>query len=141
MTLIADGVHSRLLRAALNIKWYDRVTNTELFQRSRLCPITHKIQEKREQLVKKAIAHSIVPSDPQPVLQVLLWCPEATTRDKRHKIATFWEALELKAGKLISSDQWLVHLKSEVLAELKKAEEKRRKARGLLQKEERKRKT
>ena len=74
-----DAAHSHLLRAALNVRWPERVRNSVLYARAGLQPPSARLREERLRLVGELIRTEEV--RPQPVQRLLLWRP--TQRQRR----------------------------------------------------------
>ena len=86
-----DAAHSHLLRVAFNVRWPERVRNTDLYRRAGLRPPSTRLREER-----RALAGELIRSEetcPQPLQRLLLWQPTQRQRRGQGRRITFPDLL------------------------------------------------
>ena len=86
-----DAAHSHLLRVAFNIRWPERISNTDLYQRAGFRPPSERLREGRQRLAGEVIRSEA--SCPQPLQRLLLWQPTQPQRRGQGRRKTFPQIL------------------------------------------------
>ena len=74
-----DIFQQRCLRNIMNIKWQDRVTNSEVLYRAGMTPLRTLIADRRIQLM----CHAVRSPNTTPAREVLEWIPDGRTAKER----------------------------------------------------------
>jgi hypothetical protein len=109
-----DQLHSRLLRAAVGIRWPTRMSNVDLFAATGLYRLSDTLRRRRRLLVCASQRRSATNSErqsSQPLDNVLLWRPAGKFRPGQHRRQTFLKTLVDDAKKEGESfDTWLANM-------------------------------